>query len=140
MQEIYTSNCILLVLAQFLIQLHSSVYNYENTLNANIFFSLQYFFRLCVVTVTVPLPHRYRFWPAFINVTDRYLNVTQSYSMWPEPYPPLLNVTWTLPTVTQRDLNVTSTWPQLDLNLTSTWPQRDLNVCSWWPQCYLTWH
>ena len=116
----------------------------------------QYFFRLCVVTVTVPLPSRYltvtvfgqrsstllivhqRDWSlpqryppfinvtsTFINVTQRYptfINVTQRYSTWLERYPPLLNVIWTLPTVTHRY---------------STWPQRDLNVTSMWPQCYL---
>ena len=54
-------------------------------------------------------------------MTDRYLNVTQRY-----------------PTLPQRDLNVTSTWPQRHLNVTHRYlnvtltlpivTQRDLNV------------
>ena len=114
---------------------------------ASLSFSLQYFFRLCVVTVTVPLPSRYltvtvfgqrsttwlivhqRDWslpqryPPFINVTNSYFNVTQRYPM-------LLTVTHRYLNVTQRDLNVTyrySTWSVI-LKLIQIYQKRDLNV------------
>ena len=117
---------------------------------------IQSFFHLCVVTVTVPLPSRYRpvtsplpffasvhqrYW-SFINVTDRYLNVTHRSSTLPQRSSTLPNVTQrssTLPNVTQRDLNVTHRYPPL-LNVIWTLPTVThrypplLNVTWTWPE------
>ena len=76
--------------------------------------------------VTSPLPFlasvHQRYW-SFINVTDRYLNVTHRSSTLPQR-------SSTLPNVTQRDLNVTHRYPPLPtvIHRYSTWPERDLNV------------
>ena len=54
--------------------IYSFISKYKNTEELTLNFldrsqAIQSFFRLYAVTVTVPLPHRYRFGP---NVTQRY--------------------------------------------------------------------
>ncbi len=89
-------------------------------------YQLQYFFRLCVVTVTVALPSRYMTvtdlataWPNVTNRSSTWPTVHQRDWSLPQRYPPFINVTQRYPTL----LNVTHRYPRL-LNVT----QRDLNM------------